>query len=252
MTVERGKGWEMHLGDCLEVMATLEKVDHVITDPPYEAEAHKHASRSPKPGQHVNNYAIPFNAITEEQRAAVAAECGRLAASWALVFCQLEGVNPWRDALVSAGGKWRRAAVWVKPDSAPQFTGDRWAQSFECIGSAWFGKGKSTWNGGGRRAVFTHCVNSFGRLTNGRPHPTQKPDALMIELVGLFSGEGETILDPYAGSASTGVACLRLGRQFIGIEKDPTYFALACERLRAEEQGSTLQAARVGQLPLLG
>lgn len=74
----------------------------------------------------------------------------------------------------------------------------------------------------------------------------------MLALVADFTDPGETILDPFAGSGTTGVACLRLGRKFIGIEKDPTYFALACERLRAEEQGSTLQAARAGQMALLG
>ena len=71
-------------------------------------------------------------------------------------------------------------------------------------------------------------------------------------LIGTSTVADSTILDPFAGSGTTGVACLRLGRKFIGIEKDPTYFALACERLRAEEQGSTLQAARAGQLSLLG
>lgn len=83
-------------------------------------------------------------------------------------------------------------------------------------------------------------------------HPCPKPLAPFIWLVGTSTDADSTILDPFAGSGTTGVACLRLGRKFIGIEKDPTYFALACERLRAEEQGSTLQASRAGQLSLLG
>lgn len=66
-------------------------------------------------------------------------------------------------------------------------------------------------------------------------------------LVSLFTDPGETILDPFAGSGTTGVACLRLGRRFIGIERDEKYFKLACDRLRAEEQSSTLQALRAGQ-----
>ena len=85
-----------------------------------------------------------------------------------------------------------------------------------------------------------------------RQHPCQKPLPMMLQIVRASSRPGDTILDPFCGSATTGVAALRLGRKFIGIEKDPTYFALACERLRAEEQGSTLQASRAGQLPLLG
>ncbi len=56
----------------------------------------------------------------------------------------------------------------------------------------------------------------------------------------------------FSGSATTGLAALRLGRKFIGIERDPAYFDLSVDRLRAEESNSTLQAARAGQLPLLG
>jgi hypothetical protein len=93
-------------------------------------------------------------------------------------------------------------------------------------------------------------ISSIGEQSDG--HPTRKPVALMCELVGLFTDPSETILDPFAGSGTTGVACLRLGRRFVGVERDVRYFEIACERLRAEELGSTLDASRAGQLPLLG
>jgi site-specific DNA-methyltransferase (adenine-specific) len=54
----------------------------------------------------------------------------------------------------------------------------------------------------------------------------------MSELVGLFSDYGETVLDPFMGSGSTGVACVKLGRKFIGVEISPEYFDIACERIR--------------------
>jgi len=54
----------------------------------------------------------------------------------------------------------------------------------------------------------------------------------MRELVGLFSNHGQTILDPFMGSGTTGVACVKLGRKFIGIEIDPGYFEIACKRIR--------------------
>ena len=60
----------------------------------------------------------------------------------------------------------------------------------------------------------------------------------------------ELILDPFCGSSTTGVACLRLGRRFIGIEKDPRYHAIAVERMRAETNGLSLTASRAGQLPM--
>jgi DNA modification methylase len=74
----------------------------------------------------------------------------------------------------------------------------------------------------------------------------------MIELVELFTDPDEIILDPFAGSGTTGVACLRLGRRFIGIEKDAKYAAIARERLTAESQGLTLRDARAGQQSLFG
>ena len=85
----------------------------------------------------------------------------------------------------------------------------------------------------------------------GRHHPTEKPLALMMELIAKCPA-GLTVLDPFAGSGSTGVAALRLGRTFIGIEIDPTHFATAVERLRAEEAQTTTGAMRSGQLGLLG
>jgi hypothetical protein len=61
-------------------------------------------------------------------------------------------------------------------------------------------------------------------------HPTQKPVALMEWCLG-FLPNAKTILDPFAGSGTTGVACQKLGRTFIGIEKDPDYFAIMCKRI---------------------
>ena len=242
-----GKGWTMHRGDCLEVMAGMEakSVDHVITDPPYEAEAHTKGRRVSRGGALVNE-ALNFDAMTEATRDLVGVAIPRLSSGWALVFGQTEGMHIWRASCEAGGAKYRRCAVWVKPDAQPQYTGDRWAQGYEMILAMWCAPGKSKWNGGGRAGVFTHNKNDL--CAGGKnSHPTQKPRALMLELVSLFTDPGDLILDPFAGSGTTGVACLRLGRRFIGIEKDPTYFQLACDRLRAEEQGSTLQAARAGQ-----
>lgn len=79
------------------------------------------------------------------------------------------------------------------------------------------------------------CPNSKG--TSG--HPTEKPLALMRRLVAKMPGE--TILDPFMGSGTTGVAAVQLGRDFIGVERDPAYFAIACKRIdEAQRQGDFL------------
>jgi DNA modification methylase len=62
-------------------------------------------------------------------------------------------------------------------------------------------------------------------------HPTQKPVGVMEWCIGHLPETARTILDPFAGSGTTGVACQKLGRTFIGIEKDPDYFAIMCKRI---------------------
>lgn len=62
-------------------------------------------------------------------------------------------------------------------------------------------------------------------------HQTRKPLILMKDLVSLFSNRNQTILDPFMGSGTTGVAAVRLGRKFIGIEIEPKYFDIACRRI---------------------
>src|SRR5690606_15029615 len=64
-----------------------------------------------------------------------------------------------------------------------------------------------------------------------RHHPTQKPVALMSWCLTHIPN-AKTILDPFMGSGTTGVACVKAGRKFIGIEREPSYFDIACERIR--------------------
>ena len=73
-------------------------------------------------------------------------------------------------------------------------------------------------------------------------HPCPKPFLWGVKSVGCVSVEGETVLDPFMGSGTTGVACLRTGRKFIGIEKEPKYFDIACKRIQAELDRSALFA----------
>lgn len=91
-------------------------------------------------------------------------------------------------------------------------------------------------NGGAHQKVFTsYMVNSsvaasmVGDELN--EHPSQKPIRLLRTLCGDFTEHGSTILDPFMGSGTTGVACAKLGRRFIGIELEPRYFDIACKRI---------------------
>jgi DNA modification methylase len=155
-------------------------------------------------------------------------------------------------ANLEAGLQHIRIGQWVKLNATPQFTGDRPATGAEAVVIS-HPKGRKRWNGGGTHAVWTHAI-AIDRASTGeeRCHTTQKPVPLMLELVSLFTDPGELVLDAFCGSGTTGVACLRLGRRFIGIEKDSKYAAVARERLRAEANGLSLRDARAGQLPMFG
>jgi DNA modification methylase len=106
------------------------------------------------------------------------------------------------------------------------------AEMFVC---AWAGSGHARWNAGGKRGVYTHNVNNPERTGL---HPTEKPRRLMAEIIGDFSNPGQLICDPFMGSGTTGVAAVQMGRRFIGIELNPTYFDIACRRIEdAQRQG---------------
>jgi len=219
-------------GDCLSVMPSLDVVDHIITDPPYEEIMHANFSglkklRNDGEGREVND--LGFSSI-DSIRDQVSHEFRNLSKGWVMAFCTSEGVAKWRDAIEATGMKYKRACVWVKPDAAPQFNGQGPALGHEMLVTAWNGKGHSKWNGGGKRGVFSHNTNQPDR---DGTHPTEKPLPLMMELLHLFTNEGDTILDPFMGSGTTGLACMKLGRRFIGIEKDDKFYDLAVRRIAA-------------------
>lgn len=231
----------LYCGDCMEVLPTLGKVDAVITDPPYEAEAHTKGRRllgKQESGERTVEYgALDFALMSDELRFKSSSLAAELCSGWMLSFCQAEAVSLWRDAHEAAGAKYKRAMVWLKPDGAPQFTGDRPGMGYESIVASWCGTGRSKWNGGGKHGVFSHPNRESN---NPKQHMTQKPSTLMRELVDLFTAQGNIILDPFMGSGTTGVAAIQLGRSFIGIEREPKYFDIACKRIE--------QAVAQGQL----
>lgn len=226
--------WAVHPADCLVALSDLGdgSIDVVITDPPYEAEAHTSQRLVARAGGKLAVEPLTFPPITEEQRVASARQMARIARRWILVFCQVEAAMKWRAVLEDAGAVYKRTCIWVKPDGKPQYSGDRPGIGYESI-VACHAPGRSRWNGGGSHGVF--IVNKGGDARTG--HQTQKPLALMEVLVRLFSDPGELIADPFVGSGTTGVAALRLGRRFIGWEMNREYVEVARRRIaRAREQ----------------
>lgn len=223
-------------GDCLDPVTGLaslpdKSIDHVICDPPYDEHTHSRG------GKAVRRYdggagigTIPFAPLKDVRPAAE--QIARVTKRWSLIFCAVRQIEAWASAMESLGWRVPRVMVWVKPDASPQFSGDRPGHGFEPVVLA-HPVGRTRWNAGGMKGVY-ECLRMDRE--SGWHHPTQKPLDLMESLVRDFTDPGETILDPFAGSGTTGVACKRLGRRFIGWERDPKYHAIAVKRIEAARE----------------
>jgi site-specific DNA-methyltransferase (adenine-specific)/modification methylase len=208
----------LYLGDCREIAPGLEKVDAVITDPPYGIGYKSHLG---------NLGAQEFNEIANDH--------GELDLRFILQFARhvlAFGANCYPEQLPHRG----RWLCWDKRtiDGAA----DRMMGSpFEL---AWSNKV----SGYDKiiRVLHGGVVNADG--AGPRVHPTQKPISVMRQAIDWAASDAVTILDPFMGSGSTGVAAMNLGRRFIGIEIEPRYFDVACRRIEeAQRQGDMFRDA---------
>src|SRR5258708_20003485 len=122
--------WELRLGSCLDLSTGLASLpdkaaDVVISDPPYEAEAHTSQRLVARARGRLEIEPLTFPPITEEERTAASVQMARLARRWILVFCQVEAAMKWRAALEGAGAVYKRTSFWLKPDGKPHSTAAR-------------------------------------------------------------------------------------------------------------------------------
>lgn len=234
--------WTLHRGDALTVLHTLPtgSVDAVITDPPYNSGGTTPASRTNQTARkkYVSSDAqheLPdFDGDTRDQRGYLAwmtlvlGQCLRISRRGAplLVFTDFRQLPVTSDALQAAGWTWRGIVPWHKPISRPAKGGFKRA----CEYVLWATNGPVD---AARNPVYLPGLYSASQPRGSRRHHiTQKPDELMSELIRICAPEG-TVLDPWAGSGSTGVAALRSGRSFVGVELSEAIAATASTRLAA-------------------
>ncbi len=226
--------WHVERGDCRRLLCSLPSsaVDHVLTDPPRDLDGRKRRKRGPRDAA-CGDELEPRRPLDERTRGAVSRHLARVVRRWTLVLCQVEAVSAWRAALDRFGTRYRRTCAWIAADSPPQLFGARPAAGFDAIVCA-HAHGRCEWNVGGRRSVYV-----APRVRNPI-HRTEKPVPLLVALLRDFTKPGDLVLDPFCGSGSTGVACLRLGRRFLGFDNNAAAIHLAQARLRAEVRGQTL------------
>lgn len=227
-------GISVCLGDFREwIPHGIEDVDCILTDAPYEQISHNATGRIRRNDGVIAPAPLAFDGI-DGMRDDLLIRAKMKCSGWFITFCTSEGVAIWRDHIEKHGLKYKVPMVWIKNDSMPRFNGQGPSHGHEMLVSAWCGPGYSRWNGGGRRGLFEHNCNWPGRLAaHLGGHQTEKPISLMMELVSLFTNPGDTVLDPFMGTGTTGEACVRLGRKFIGIELNPKWFTYSCKRIES-------------------
>jgi site-specific DNA-methyltransferase (adenine-specific) len=194
----------LYLGDCRDILPTLPKIDAVVTDPPYGiADKWKGGSghgwgKAREEGELRNEWDDSTPSVETMQSVASA---GKEVIIWGGNYFELPPSRCW--------------LVWCKPE-----------RNFSLA------EAELAWTN--RDNVVR--VLDYARSDPDRLHPTQKPVGVMRW--SISKTKGETILDPFMGSGTTGVAAIQMGRDFIGIEREEKYFDIACKRIaEAQRQG---------------
>lgn len=225
---------ELYRGDCLAVIPGLTDLyDAVVTDPPYSSGGQSKGDRARPTGlKYLNsgstNYP-DFLGDTKDQRAYL-----HWSALWmglcfhkltdgglAIVFSDWRQLPVTTDALQAAGFTWRGIGVWDKTGAARPYKGGFRSQ---CEYFVWGSKGSLVGEG------YAPGLFRVSPTAGGKLHQVGKPLPLMEELVAAC---GASILDPFMGSATTGIAALNQGKRFTGIEMSQRYFQVATDRIKA-------------------
>lgn len=202
----------LYLGDCLDILPTLGKVDAVITDPPYGIG--KRTGNESAKRQHKNVYTV-FNDTREFVQTTVIPAVNLSLQIASRVLLTPGSKNMWLypepDVL---GG-------FYQPASMGMCSWGR--QTFQPI--LYYGKDPKAGK------TIQHTCYQLTEPPSDERHPCAKPIKAWTVVVDRGSLQGETVLDPFMGSGTTGVACMNLGRKFIGIEIEEKYFDIACQRI---------------------
>ena len=206
----------LYLGDCMEFLPKLatDSVQLVLADLPYGEVNQKSAGLRLLDRETADDCDIDLDAMV--------GQLVRICSGSFYLFCGTQQIS----GLISKfkeHGLTTRLGAWEKSNPSPMNGTRLWVSGMEfCVFAR---KPNATFN--------EHCQKALWKNPVGRSkvHPTEKPVALMERLVAASSNAGDTVLDHTMGSGTTGVAAMRSGRHFIGIERDPAYFEIARKRV---------------------
>lgn len=209
----------LYLGDCIDILPTLDKVDAVITDPPYgigfDYESYDDTEENLTS---LINVFVPFGRKMAKR---MVITCGN---TNIVNYPKADWYGCWTFDTTSSRGKlgWSQWQPIL-------FYGEDVAKGTKSIGDI-------------LKSDRIHCSIRPDQLADSKNfgHTCSKPVQFMNALVARFSIESEEILDPFMGSGTTGVAAIQMGRKFIGIEREPKYFEIACERIENAQRQELL------------
>lgn len=214
--------------DCRQILPFLDRHDLVITDPPYSEVTHAGARTTEYKGEKDGGKkSIHFNSVDADFLREIFGMCKPK--RWCITFIDWRHVLP-LELRPPEGLEFIRFGVWTKLNPMPQLTGDRPGTGWEAI-AILHPPGKKQWNGVSKPAVWSHGTSRYGNFGPSK-HPTEKPLGLIQKLIADFTKEGETIVDPFAGSGTTGHAAKLEGRKATLIEINEEYCEKAADRLR--------------------
>lgn len=234
------------LGDCRELAGGVGNVDAVITDPPYaiSVAGSSLVGRQGKGTRRLDffagdsDWAACIGMVLEAADAAIS--LGPHSMYW---WCGHRQFGPLVETFEAAGYS-TRFVVWQKACPVPAPPGSGFAAGAELCVYAY--KAGRTFNDLRLSNVF--FSDSFRHGQPGKvDHPTQKPIRVIEPSIRASTDEGDTVLDCFMGSGSVGVACVQLGRKFIGIELEPRYFEIAVKRISDELRRPRLQLEPVAK-----
>jgi len=235
----------LYCGDCLEILPTLDKMDAVVTSPPYNTLNPKskpsglHAERISGHNIWMDKQGGYFDQMAEDDYQEWQRKCLDLFLKVAPIvwinhktrYRNGEGIHPLRfyNAPLFA------EVIWDRGGSMALNCG-RFAPSHEY----WFGFGKPVrWDDSVNKLMSVWHIPPREGKDKDNNHPCPYPERLVIPIIKGCVHDGACI-DPFMGSGTTGVACMNLKRKFIGIEIEPKYFDIACERIENAQRQKTL------------
>ena len=225
-------------GDCLELIKQIpsNSVDLILIDPPYEISRPTNFQSGEETGRDTDRFRISMDFGEWDKNftglEVVIKEGYRILRQGGTMICfyDLWKIETLKNLYDSNKFKQVRFIEWMKTNPVPinskinYFTNAREVAVSAIKGS------KPTFNSSYDNGLYSYPICTGKERTI---HPTQKPLSLITDLVLKHSNEGDTVLDCFMGSGTTGVACKNTNREFIGIELDEKYYKVACERLGA-------------------